>query len=580
LSILDPRSGDLEDDVSSTKRRSLLALAGGILTEINLPKLALAWVLLLVIPGLVLGLVPIFVTTWINAMHGRAASLIGLIPWLVLGLVTALGWFAGRPLLRLAEREFWALNSLVVEPGYLIGREMLQHGAERFLPAEAGRLQRATLRARCAAAAGIIAACLAVLVLILVWPHTHLFSGLREISSFRHLAGVALANGIVLICAYMAAATLAWGIADASMPQPQDIEHFAEAPATGRRFRVVHLSDVHVVGERFGFRIESGRSGPSGNGRFAQALESLAALDTEHTLDLIVISGDITDAGRSGEWAEFLAMVAQFPNLARRLFILPGNHDLNIVDRANPARLDLPTSPNRRLRLLRALSAMESVQGESALVLDKKRRRFDRSLTACLAPHIEAMRRFADAGKPLLSAEIVNLWAAVFPMIVPPHGEDGLGLVLLNSNADTHFSFTNALGMMSAEQVAALKIAAAQFPRASWIIALHHHIVEYPNPSAALSERIGTALINGHWFIRQIAPLARRSVVMHGHRHVDWIGRCADLSIVSAPSPVMEVTDELATYFYIHSLAAVDGELRLLAPQRVDLAGSQAMTGG
>ncbi|MBQ8105791.1 MAG: FAD-dependent oxidoreductase, partial [Afipia sp.] len=36
--------------------------------------------------------------------------------------------------------------------------------------------------------------------------------------------------------------------------------------------------------------------------------------------------------------------------------------------------------------------------------------------------------------------------AAVFPLALPPDREDGLGVILLNSNADTHFSFTNALG--------------------------------------------------------------------------------------------------------------------------------------
>ena len=53
-----------------------------------------------------------------------------------------------------------------------------------------------------------------------------------------------------------------------------------------------------------------------------------------------------TDAGRSAEWAEFLDAIAPHPELAESMLILPGNHDLNIVDRANPARLDLPTSPN------------------------------------------------------------------------------------------------------------------------------------------------------------------------------------------------------------------------------------------
>ena len=46
-----------------------------------------------------------------------------------------------------------------------------------------------------------------------------------------------------------------------------------------------------------------------------------------------------------------------------------------------------------------------------------------------------------------------ELWAKVFPMVLPPERDDGLGVIVLNSNADTHFSFTNALGMVSAEQV-------------------------------------------------------------------------------------------------------------------------------
>jgi hypothetical protein len=108
------------------------------------------------------------------------------------------------------------------------------------------------------------------------------------------------------------------------------------------------------------------------------------------------------------------------------------------------------------------------------------------------------------------------------------------------------------------------------------VIALHHHVVEYPWGAKALSERIGTALINGSWFVRGLKSLAGRAVLMHGHRHIDWLGECAGLTIVSAPSPVMNATDEVATYFYVHSLAiGADGQLRLLQPQRVTVAGEQ-----
>ena len=53
--VIDPRRGDVEDDASSSKRRSLLSLAGSLLAEISLPKLAVAWFVLIVGPGLVLG---------------------------------------------------------------------------------------------------------------------------------------------------------------------------------------------------------------------------------------------------------------------------------------------------------------------------------------------------------------------------------------------------------------------------------------------------------------------------------------------------------------------------------------------
>jgi hypothetical protein len=250
--------------------------------------------------------------------------------------------------------------------------------------------------------------------------------------------------------------------------------------------------------------------------------------------------------------------------------MLPGNHDLNIVDRANPARLDLPISPNKRLRKIRTLSAMAAVQGTRVHVVDQARRRLGGTLSALLSPHLAGMTRFADSGKPRLTKETSELWAQAFPMVVPPDQDGGLGIILLDSNADTHFSFTNALGMVSSEQARGIDIACAQFPRACWVIALHHHLVEYPRATKAVSERIGTALINGNWFVRRLRSLASRVVLLHGHRHVDWIGACGGLTIVSAPSPVMEATNDVATCFYVHTLAVgTDAHLRLLAPQRI-----------
>ena len=168
-------------------------------------------------------------------------------------------------------------------------------------------------------------------------------------------------------------------------------------------------------------------------------------------------------------------------------------------------------------------------------------------------------------------ADVADL---AYPMVLPPDGEDGLGIMVLNSNAATHFSFTNALGMISLAQSKAIDAIAAEYPRAVWIIALHHHVVEYPTPAKALSERIGTALINGSYVVRRLQKLGGRAILMHGHRHTEWVGTAGKLVIVSAPSPVMDATDADDTHFYVHTVSTGDnGRIALLVPERIVLRG-------
>ncbi len=279
----------------------------------------------------------------------------------------------------------------------------------------------------------------------------------------------------------------------------------------------------------------------------------------------------MTGAGRSGEWAEFFDILAGHPELASRMLILPGNHDVNVVDRANPARLDLPFSPAKTLRKMRALSAMCAFGADRLRVMAAGAAEPSLTLAAALAPQRDAIAAFADQGGLRLSNQLARLWDELFPLILPPAEDDGLGVAILNSNADTNFSFTNALGMIPVGQAQKLMAALDHYPKAQWIVALHHHLIEYPMPVAKFSERIGTALVNGSWFQRILKPYAGRIVVMHGHRHVDWIGACGALRVVSAPSPVM-APDSKPTHFYIHALGPrPDGGLALMTPSRFDL---------
>lgn len=567
--IIEPRNGDAEDDASSTKKHSLIAIAGSLLGEISLPKLALAWVLGALLPSLLLGAAPLVVTAWIASLSGRLMALAGVSSLVLLVLVGVVGWYGSRPLYRMAEKSFWSLNALVVQPGYALCREGLQHLAERVIPAAAATDRHSIWRARSAFGAGLLGFLVSSALAALIWPVTRWSGGFADFIDPVRLIVPALANAVVLMSLYLAVASLLWGVADGLMDQPQDLGDFDTVPPSAARWRVAHLSDVHVVGERYGFRIESGRAGPRGNERLLQVLDRLAEIHRAKPLDLLLITGDMTDAGRSAEWAEFLDAMQRHPALAERSLILPGNHDVNIVDRANPARLELPGSPGKHLRQMRTLSAMAALQGERVQVFDDSRSRLAGSLTAALEPHRDRIAAFAASGGLRLSIGLAAVWEDAFPMVLPPAEPDGLGVILLNSNAEAHFSFTNALGLVAEEDMQAMLAATRIFPQARWILALHHHPVEYPRPAKAFSERIGTALINGSRLLRLLRPVASRMVAMHGHRHIDWIGRSGALKIVSAPSPVMEATDNEPTCFYIHTLAATPGGLALLEPLRI-----------
>jgi predicted MPP superfamily phosphohydrolase len=573
--LVDPRWGDAGDDSASTKRRSLLSIAGSVLVEISLPKLLFAGTVLLLLPAVLLGIAPLVATAWLTTISTHLLRLTEIGAALTVIVLIALAAIGGRPLLRLAEVNFWSLNAMAVQPGYALCREALRHLAERTLRPSTS-FKRARVRAVSSAVAGILLCGCAILIAVLVWPASRWMGTLTDLVAPHRLVIPTLANAIVLVSGYTALATLIWGFADASMEQPVELATFDLAPTGSCTWRIAHLSDLHVVGERYGFRIESGRGGPRGNDRVEHLMTRLEAIHRAQPLDVLLVCGDMTDAGLATEWGEFLDVLTRHPALASRMVVVPGNHDLNIVDRANPARLDLPLSIGKRLRQMRTLSAIAAVQGNRVRVVDPRSRQLARTLNETLAPQRNSIAAFMETGGLRRAVRLRGLFDDQFPMILPPETQQGLGIAILNSNANAHFSFTNALGMISLEATRRLAAAVGAYPQAYWIIALHHHLIEYPMPGVEFSERLGTALVNGSWFARTLTPLGVRTVVMHGHRHIDWIGACGSLKIVSAPSPVMEGPDDAPAHFYIHTLATgPDGQLRLLTPERVEIGAAE-----
>jgi hypothetical protein len=570
MMIVDPRNGDAEDDRSSPKAKSLIRLAGGMLTEISPVKVLSAFGLLVVLPNLVLGFAPLVVSAWFTTVSAEVLATTTIGSAIVLCLLIGLALSAWRPLFTVLETNFWSLNAMLVQPMYILLREALRHYTGKrgggMTTSRGPRNARLT-----AAAAGLLAAALGVCLVLIAWPWTRWLGTPLDLARPLHLVIPAIANSVVIVAAYASVASVVSGLADAAMDETQDLAIDAMSPVQGQGWRIAHLSDVHVVGEGYGFRIESGRDGPRGNERFRAVLAKLAAIHAAEPLDAILFTGDMTDAGRSSEWAEFLDALDAYPQLHAISLMLPGNHDLNIIDRANPARLELPWNSARSLRYLRVLSAMETVHGGRTRSMTGDDFAVQPTLKEMLKPHQETLRLFATEGGFRRALTVDRLWREAFPQLMPPTRPDGLGFLVLDTNADTHFSFTNALGFLSVRQALAIEAAMQAYPKAYWVIAMHHHMLEYPRAADALSVRIGTALINGSWVVRSLKHNGDRFVVMHGHRHVDWLGRCGDVRIISGPSAVMGATDLDASYVLIHTLHGADGKLAIAKPQRVDL---------
>src|SRR5262249_26121994 len=147
-------------------------------------------------------------------------------------------------------------------------------------------------------------------------------------------------------------------------------------------------------------------------------------------LDRILVTGDITDDGTRAEWTEFLDLFRCLPELRRRLSFVPGNHDVNIVDRNNPGRFDLPGSAGQALRNLRVVLALDEFQGDRSHVVDRS--------TGAIGPSLKDYLRIGDRAERLRSLalegtapgrrEMNKVWDAIFPLVeLAPQG-GGYGL--------------------------------------------------------------------------------------------------------------------------------------------------------
>jgi len=573
------RRGDADDDRLSPYAGGIRRLFVSAVLEFNYLKAPIGFFLLIIGPALIVGIAPSVVVTFGHLVF-HTTTLDGRNPVVIAGFLAILlgtAFWIGRPLFTRTLLTFRHLQYTLVFPIFVALRELLRTGAERLdsrsmLPHELGRIRQI---ATAAAALLFAAAGLALAISV------ELSFGLKlvDVEHIRvwNVIGAALGNAAVVLGFSTAFESLLWFWRELTLSGPA-LDWKPGPPQTASsRIRIAHLSDLHIVGERYGYRMESGTQGPRGNRCFRRTIRTLAAFHAKTPLDCVLVSGDITDAGTRAEWAEFIDLLRACPELRKRLSLVPGNHDVNIVDRANPGRLDLPWSGGQGLRRLRTVLALDAIQGDRTHIVDRASGGLGPLLKDYLreSRRLELLRKLAQRGSVRGRREMAKTWDAMFPLVQPPSGENGYGLILLDSNTASHFALTNAIGVVSPSQIKALRSILRNLPCTAWIILLHHSVVEYPDTSIGLKDRIGLALVNAPDLLAALAPYASRVIVLHGHRHMDWIGTWRDIVLSSAPSVTLGSSgeDRFRGSFHVHELALVgDGVVRLISTERVAVA--------
>jgi 3',5'-cyclic AMP phosphodiesterase CpdA len=573
--IWDLRRGDADDNRASPYGRGMWNVVLSAALDFNILKASIAALVLIIGPALLVGMAP-SAALYLASLKLQTANFWGNHPLIIILLLAGLASAAfaiGRPLLSKAVDSFWHLHYTLVFPAIVVLREMLQMVVER-VPGRPRSPQQLHRRRR--AASVLAALLLASAGAVLAW-RVEVSLGLQLIDAGQvrpwAAAKVALGNAALVLGLSTVFESGYWLWRELTLNNPVLDWHPSAAGPSFTTVRVAHLSDLHIVGGRYDYRMESGLLGPQGNECIREALRRLSTIEAQAPLARIFMTGDITDAGTRAEWAEFLDLLQEHPEIRSRLYFVPGNHDVNVVDRAHPALIDLPWSTGQALRKLRVVLALDEVQGERVHLVDRS----SGALTASLRDYLREGKRaellgdLAQFGSARGRREVTKIWETIFPL-VEPAGDKTPGLILLNSNARSHFSLTNAIGVIDRSQLRALRSIFRSSPANAWLILLHHQVVEYPLTSIGLRDRIGLALINAPDVLAAIAPHAHRTLVLHGHRHRDWIGICGGVILCSAPSTALGSYDGEMYHgsFHIHELdTGRGGSVRLITTKRV-----------
>ena len=332
--------------------------------------------------------------------------------------------------------------------------------------------------------------------------------------------------------------------------------------------KLAHLSDLHIAEGPTVRMVE--RAQPGGN----RALAALLATPQLAEAELLLITGDLTDRGTAISWRCFLDALEE-RGLADRAILVPGNHDLALVDALDGKRRRKHVLRSDRFAIVQLANLLKFAEafaqtggGRRGFVLDGKEmisfqdawlsaERTVRPLIAQLpsepVPQIR-LRGFALEGRAARAAYVARIeearekLLALFPVAVPIPDRDAVVFVLNSCAAISRHPATNALGHVGRAQYRRLEKLAKFWAQNIRLVALHHHVVRRAEERG---RAFLTRLLAKFTVLGDARPLVRFCTkqgvraVLNGHRHLSYQLRLPNGTVLLA-APSSTLGDELA----------------------------------
>lgn len=341
-----------------------------------------------------------------------------------------------------------------------------------------------------------------------------------------------------------------------------------EPPPGG--LRIAHLTDLHITEAEDVRMVE--HNAPGGNRAFA----ALLARPELREADVILITGDVTDRGTELAWQRVRETITA-AGLDDRVVLVPGNHDLSIIDPwggwRDPGRrwrrsdrfgivqlanllkfceVFAVTAGGRRGSVLKGGEVVSFAEAFAACEAEVRALVHD-DLPARPIPRQNFGRGYLARKRGLRAyrlriARARNKLLSLFPIGVPLASHRAVVFVLNSCTPVARHPATNALGRVGLAQHRRLDQLARHFDEPIKLVGLHHHVVRR---SEELSHGLRQRIIAKLTVLDDALPLVRFCrkhgvrAVLHGHRHLSYQLRLPNGTVLlAAPSSTMG--DQLA----------------------------------